>query len=176
MGSLLVGIDLVQISEIGASMERFGARFLERVFTADEIRYCGQTPHAAAQRFAARFAAKEATMKVLRPLDDALPFRSIEVCGSAGSGVELVLHDHAKALAARAGITSLALSLSHEADYATAVVVAQVAGHADSAPRSRLAAARSAGGDQVPGAPGRRSRAARTSARRTYRKKSGSER
>ncbi len=137
MGRLLVGIDLVQISQIGASMTRFGAKFLERVFTAEEIRYCGANPHAAIERYAARFAAKEATMKVLRPGDEALPFRSIEVRCGAGGPPEIVLHDGATRLAARARITSLALSLSHEADYATAVVIAEVGARP---PRSRLAA------------------------------------
>lgn len=126
MGRLLVGVDLVQISQIGASMSRFGAKFLERVFTDQEIRYCGSHSPAAIARYAARFAAKEATMKVLRQYDEALPFRSIEVLRSEGSPPELVLHGDASALAARAHITSFSLSMSHEHDYATAVVVAEV--------------------------------------------------
>jgi holo-[acyl-carrier protein] synthase len=164
MGSLLVGIDLVQISQIVASMDRFGSRFLERIFTADEIRDCGQSAHLAAGRYAARFAAKEATMKVLRPADEALPFRSIEVRHGAGAVPEIVLHDRAKAMAVRAGVRSLALSLSHEADYATAIVVAELESPRSNAVRSRLGASKV-------------SRfSSRAATRRTYRKKSGSKR
>ena len=59
-----LGSDLIEIARIGASIERFGARFLERVFTAEEIAYC-RTKKDAAESFAARFAAKEAGAKAL---------------------------------------------------------------------------------------------------------------
>ena len=126
MGGSLVGIDLVQISQMAQSIERFGHRFIERLFTDDEIRYCGQEAHASAARYAARFAAKEATMKVLRPDDRPLWFRSIEVRRAPAGHCDLVLHDAAQEMARQAGIVSLAVSMSHEADYATAVVIAEL--------------------------------------------------
>src|SRR6266545_2502473 len=58
------GIDIVEVPRIAAAIERFERRFLERVFTADEIRYC-DSKHNRAERYAARFAAKEAGMKAL---------------------------------------------------------------------------------------------------------------
>src|SRR5579884_2370905 len=58
------GVDLVEVSRIAASIERFGERFVRRVFTAEEIRYC-RSKHNFAERFAARFAAKEAGLKAI---------------------------------------------------------------------------------------------------------------
>jgi holo-[acyl-carrier protein] synthase len=83
----------------------------------------------AAERFAARFAAKEAAMKVLRPSPtDGVAWQSIEVSELASGACEIQLRDAALALAARDGITELCLSLSHEPEYATATVVARLTG------------------------------------------------
>ena len=81
----------------------------------------------AAERFAARFAAKEATFKALRPDVPSIDWRSIEVRRHASGWCDVVLHGEAAALAARQGIETLALSMSHDAGCATAVVVAHVA-------------------------------------------------
>ena len=75
-------------------------------------------------KLAARFAAKEATMKLLRPdRDILLPWRSIEVVQSPNGAANIELHDPASHLAEAAGIDHLSLSMSHDRDYATAVVV-----------------------------------------------------
>src|SRR5512146_2556897 len=58
------GIDIAEVPRIAASIERFGRRFLERVFTAAEIRYC-ESKQNKAERYAARFAAKEAALKAI---------------------------------------------------------------------------------------------------------------
>ena len=58
------GVDIAEVSRIAASIERFGRRFVERIFTADEIRYCESKANKA-ERYAARFAAKEAAMKAI---------------------------------------------------------------------------------------------------------------
>lgn len=121
-----VGIDLVEIRPVRDSIELFGASYLERVYTAREVADCSGETGPDPSRLAARFAAKEATLKVLRPApDEAVPWRSIEVVRAPGGWVELELHDAAAALAARAGLTELGVSLTHECDYASAVVVAQ---------------------------------------------------
>ncbi len=121
MGELRVGIDLVEIAGLADSIARFGDAFLHKVFTANELTDCA----GATARLAARFAAKEAAMKVLRPRrQDALPWRSIEVRRD-GEATELVLHDQAQGLADRASLSGLALSITHERDFAAAVVVAQ---------------------------------------------------
>jgi holo-[acyl-carrier protein] synthase len=123
--SFLVGVDLVQVGDVADSLKRFGARYTSRLFTEREIHYCSAQPHLAAERFAARFAAKEATMKVLRPAPtDALPWRSIEVQRSADGSCEIVLRDEAAALARQRGISWLSVSMSHEREYATAMVAA----------------------------------------------------
>ena len=130
--SLRVGVDLVRVSDVAASLARFGGRYASRVFTADEGGYCCEDDSRAAERFAARFAAKEATLKVLRPAaDDAIAWRSIEVRQLAVGACEIVLHGEALVLAHWDGITELSLSMSHEGDYATATVVARVAPASD---------------------------------------------
>jgi holo-[acyl-carrier protein] synthase len=122
-----VGTDLVSIAGVAASVARFGSQFLERVFAPGEIAYCRTAPVLTAQRLATRFAAKEATIKVLRPGEMGLDWRHIEVVTDPADGAcQLVLRGTPASLARARGITSLALSLSHEAGYAIATVVALV--------------------------------------------------
>jgi holo-[acyl-carrier protein] synthase len=125
---LHVGIDIVSVEEVSQSLKRFGERYVRRVFTNHEAEYCRTgAGRAAAERFAARFAAKEATLKALRPEMPSADWRSIEVLRHASGRCEVVLHGEAAALATRQGICALALSMSHHADSSAAVVVAQVA-------------------------------------------------
>ena len=114
-----VGIDLVRVSRIAESIRCFGPRFLNRLFTADEQAYATADPAVAAERLAARFAAKEATRKALR-LGDGIGWRQIEVRRNPDGACDLVLHDRAAELA---GAAEIALSMSHEGDLATAVVM-----------------------------------------------------
>lgn len=125
--SLRVGVDLVRVADVASSIERFGDRYVGRVFTTEEREYCDASGVRGAERFAARFAAKEATLKVLRPTPhDGIDLRSIEVRHLSEGGCEIVLYDAALALARRAGVAELSLSLSHEREYATATVVARL--------------------------------------------------
>ncbi|MCU1373505.1 MAG: Holo-[acyl-carrier-protein] synthase [Actinomycetia bacterium] len=117
-----VGADLLRVGEVAASIERFGDRYLRRLFTDHEL----ASSHGAPERLAARFAAKEATVKVLRPADAQPDWRSIEVRRDASGACHLALSGTAAAMAAAAGITDLAVSLTHERDLAAAVVVAIV--------------------------------------------------
>jgi holo-[acyl-carrier protein] synthase len=128
--SIRVGVDLVRIAEVAESLERLGDAYAKRIFTDDEIAFCSAHPPLAPSRFAARFAAKEATLKALRMEDQGVDFRSIEVVRTPGGGTDLALHGHAAEWAQSAGWTSSAVSLSHEGDYAIAMVVAQVGGAA----------------------------------------------
>src|SRR6185437_782701 len=92
-GALALGVDLVSVREVAESLARFGDRYTERLFTRDEIAYCLRDPQLAAERFAARFAAKEATMKVLRVVaTDAVAWISIEVRRMPEGWCEIVLH------------------------------------------------------------------------------------
>jgi holo-[acyl-carrier protein] synthase len=120
---LRCGIDLARIDESARSLERFGLRYVERIFTAREAADCLAVPGQAAARLAARFAAKEAAIKVLRPAHW-LDWRSIEVIRRAPGFTELALSGEAAELAEAAGLEDFAVSLSHEGHYATAVVVA----------------------------------------------------
>jgi holo-[acyl-carrier protein] synthase len=123
---VVVGVDLVYVPQVAASIARFGDRYTRRFFTDGEVEFCRWHPALADARFAARFAAKEATMKVLRPLDtDVIGWRSIEVCRTSGGWCDIVLHGEAKALAERANLSGLTVSMSHEHEYAIATVVAQ---------------------------------------------------
>lgn len=122
---VLVGLDLVQISGIASSVERFGSRFLDRIFTESELRYCLAEPGPSASRLAVRFAAKEAARKILCIGDEAIGWRSIEVVRASSGWCDLVLHGEARALAKQAGCTGFSLSMTHESDYASAVVVCE---------------------------------------------------
>lgn len=125
-GVMRVGIDLVQISRIAESVERFGERFLRRVFTDGEIAYATANPAHASERLAARFAAKEATMKALGLVEDPSDWRHIEVHRLPSGACDLALHGGVREAALRLGAGAFALSLSHEGDYATAVVITTI--------------------------------------------------
>jgi len=118
-----VGIDLVQLSGIRESMATFGDRFLRRVFTEGELAYATATPELAPARLAARLAAKEATVKALDLAERGVGWREIEVTRSPSGAPGLLLHGNARAAADEAGAPALSVSLSHEGDYATAVVI-----------------------------------------------------
>jgi holo-[acyl-carrier protein] synthase len=123
-GRLRIGVDVISVHEVARTMARFGERYARRVFTVCECAYCEAAKHdVSASRFATRFAAKEAALKVLRPRRPWTDWRSIEVRRHSSGWCELVLHGEAAALAARQGITSLALSMSRADGCAVAVVV-----------------------------------------------------
>jgi holo-[acyl-carrier protein] synthase len=122
--AVLVGIDLVSVDTVRASMRDHGDRYLERIYTAAELRDCRDAEGIIPERLAARFAAKEATIKVLRPADEAIPWQSIEVVRHPSGWVELELSGRAATSAADQGLGDFALSVSHEAGFATAVVIA----------------------------------------------------
>lgn len=125
---ILVGTDLVAVEAVAAALRDFGPRYTSRIFTAGEAETCLATPATAAQRLAARFAAKEATFKILRPPGGWLDPREIEVCRAEDGAPGLVLHGEAAAVADAAGLEGWSVSLSHETSFATAVVLA-VRGH-----------------------------------------------
>jgi holo-[acyl-carrier protein] synthase len=121
------GTDLTSVSEVEFAIAQFGDRYLSRIFTEHELDSAQGTPHVIASSLAARFAAKEATLKVLRPSgqpDEAVDWRSIEVRREPTGWCSLRLSGEAKVLADRAGVTDISVSLSHEGEMASAVVVA----------------------------------------------------
>jgi holo-[acyl-carrier protein] synthase len=117
------GIDIAEVPRIAASIERFGGRFLRRVFTAGEIRYCESKANRA-ERYAARFAAKEAAMKALGTgWSHGVRWRDIEVGRQPGGRPTIVFHGQAAELAAKLGAVHVALSLSHTTEQAIAQVI-----------------------------------------------------
>ena len=126
---LRVGVDLVAVEEVAASVDRFGDRYVHRIFTPHEIACCrrpsghGTVARYSTESLAARFAAKEAVIKVLRPVGAQPDWRSIELHRTPGGWCEIRLSGAAEALAVAAGIDELSVSLSHETTMAAAVVV-----------------------------------------------------
>jgi holo-[acyl-carrier protein] synthase len=106
---------------VSESLAAFGEHFLRRIFTQDEIAYATSDPAHMAERLAARFAAKEAAKKALRGVDG-IGWRQIEVRREPSGACDLRLHDEAARVA---GSCVSAVSLSHDGDFATAVVVIQ---------------------------------------------------
>jgi holo-[acyl-carrier protein] synthase len=123
---LRIGTDLVAVSVVRDSLADHADRYLERVYTGAEIRDSESEGGPAPHRLAARFAAKEAALKVLRPGETAVPWTEIEVVREPAGWVRLALSGAAASLAEAGGLSNFALSISHEGDYATAVVVAEV--------------------------------------------------
>ena len=120
--SVRVGFDLVQISLIEKSIQLFGNFFKYRLFTHNELDYAQLGEGLCAQRLAARFAAKEAVIKALRLSNEGVGWRDIEVQKHHDGDCSLALHGRVAELANAMGATQLSLSLSHDGDYAGAMV------------------------------------------------------
>lgn len=123
MSVLGIGVDIVENARIEHSLERFGERFLHRVFTAGEIEYC-QSMKFPARHFAARFAAKEAASKAFGTgIGKSIGWRDIDVHRHGSGEPYIVLEGSAKELAAQRGVSAVWVSLSHTDQYAAATVV-----------------------------------------------------
>ena len=122
-----VGVDLVAIAAVEQALHDHGDRYLTRVYSPDEVADAGSAGHPDPSRLAARFAAKEATLKVLHAHELAIPLATIEVVRTAWGGVDLRLSGEAATRATEEGLTSFSVSLTHEEGYAAAVVLAEEA-------------------------------------------------
>ncbi len=116
------GIDSAEVSRIRAAAERFGERFLKRVFTPAEIAYVERKANRW-ERYAARFAAKEAGMKALGTGRRGAGWQDFEVVNLPTGKPDLRLHGRAAELAARLGVRRVNLSLTHTAQAGLAVVI-----------------------------------------------------
>jgi holo-[acyl-carrier protein] synthase len=119
-----VGTDVQAVSHVADALTRYGDRYARRLFTADEIVAAGGAGAAAAPRLAARFAAKEAVLKLLSPTDNIPPWRSIEIETAANGAPAVRLTGEAAALAESLGLDEVALSMTHDAGIAAATAVA----------------------------------------------------
>jgi holo-[acyl-carrier protein] synthase len=118
-----IGTDVIEIARIAQSIDRFGDRFLDRVFTPREIAYCRRKKNAA-ESFAARFAAKEAGAKALGTgISQGVSWLEMEVNREPSGRPTLELTGRAAQRADRLGIAGISLSLTHGKDIALAVVV-----------------------------------------------------
>jgi holo-[acyl-carrier protein] synthase len=123
MSVLGVGIDLVECARIQHSLDRFGDRFLHRVFTEGEISYATSMKFPA-KHLAARFAAKEALSKAFGTgIGKAMGWRDIDVRKKASGEPFLVLEGGAKELAAQRGVNNALITLSHTDNHAVAMIV-----------------------------------------------------
>lgn len=116
------GVDLVEIERIAHSIERYGARFLQRIFTAEEIAYCRRKRNSA-ESFAARFAAKEAAAKALGTgIQHGVTWKEMEVRRAPGQRPTLHFSGRAREIAERMGVRHVSLSLTHSTMTAMAAV------------------------------------------------------
>ncbi|WP_437895473.1 holo-ACP synthase [Sorangium sp. So ce124] len=118
-----VGVDLCAISRIAAAIERHEGRFEERLFTPAEREYC-RMRSSPAQHFAARFAAKEACVKALGA-PAGLAWHELEVVRVGDGRPRLMLSGASTEIARGLGVERLHLTMSHQANFAVAVVVAE---------------------------------------------------
>jgi holo-[acyl-carrier protein] synthase len=120
-----IGIDLVHIPRIEASLQRFGDRFVARLFTPAEGAYARSgSPPQRAERLAARFAAKEAAIKAFCLAEAGVDWKDLEVLRHDDGSCSLALHGRALEAARAQGLARGLVSLSHDGDYAAAVVAA----------------------------------------------------
>ena len=120
-----VGIDLTAVDRMERALGRHGDRFEKRVFTVEECAYCRARARPA-EHFAARFAAKEATLKALG-VPEGLSWHEMEVAFAPSGRPELILRGVAARAAGERGVARLHLSLTHDGGQAAAVVVAESA-------------------------------------------------
>ncbi len=116
------GVDIVEITRIEKAINRWGRRFLQRIYTEPELRLCREKP----QALAVRFAGKEAVMKALGTGIKGISWKEIEIMAEP-SGQPLVhLYGKAQDKADELGLDMLAISLSHSQEYAVAFVVGEI--------------------------------------------------
>ena len=112
-----LGVDIIKVDRIRAALDRFGARFAGRVLTPAERRYVRDRP----ETFAGRWAAKEAVSKVLGLGVRGIGWRDIEIERLPTGQPAVRLHGRAAARAEQLGMAKIAVSITHEADYAVAI-------------------------------------------------------
>jgi len=118
-----LGVDITEVDRIEAAIERRGRPLLERLFTPSEIAYCEKHRHRA-ERFAGRFAAKEAAMKALGTgWSRGVRWVDIEVVREPSGKPTLKLSGAACAIATSLGVKKIALTITHTGNTALALVI-----------------------------------------------------
>src|SRR5213080_4244245 len=123
MSVLGIGVDMVQVERIQHSLDRFGERFMKRVFTEGEIAYC-MSMKFPARHFAARFAAKEAVSKAFGTgIGSAMGWKDIDVHRKPSGEPFVVLEGGAKKLGEERDVNAVWITLSHTEHHAVAMIV-----------------------------------------------------
>lgn len=119
-----IGTDICSLQRIHDAYARFGRKFLEKILTDREIDYVLSEPPHTVTRLAGRFAAKEAVSKTLGTGWRGVSWKEVEVLRSVSGEPRIHLHQRAAVIAERRGLSTWEVSISHERDYAIAMVVA----------------------------------------------------
>ncbi len=119
-----IGTDICQINRVKSVYKKYGGRFLYRVLTENEIKYVTSNTKHLINRLAGRYAAKEATSKVLGTGLRGVYFKEIEILREPSGAPKIVLHKRAKLKAKEKGLNCFEVSISHEKDFAIAIVIA----------------------------------------------------
>lgn len=117
----MIGVDIIEIDRIADCVERFGPRFLRRVYTDQELSYCSDRVGS----LAARWAAKEAVSKALGTGIGEIGWRDIEIVNDGRLRPSVSLYGAAAARAGALGVSKFAVSLSHTREHAIAFVVVE---------------------------------------------------
>lgn len=118
-----MGIDIIEVPRVEAAIARFGTRFVQRVFTDAEIRYC-ESKQNKFERFAGRFAAKEAALKAIGTgWKRGVAWRDVEVSREPSGKPTIAFSGKAAEFAKRLGVRRASISISHTAEQAIAQVI-----------------------------------------------------
>ena len=115
-----IGVDIIEIARVDQALQRFGSRFLRRIYTEPELALCKSK----ANRLAVRFAAKEAVMKALGTGIKGVSWREIEILSRPSGEPHIHLYGKTRTRANSMGLGEFAVSLSHSKEYAVATVIA----------------------------------------------------
>lgn len=118
-----IGTDICQIDRVKSAYKNYGKRFLRRILTEKELKYVVSNKRNLINRLAGRFAAKEAASKVLGTGLRGVYFKEIEILREPSGAPKIVLHKRAKEKAKKKGLKNIEVSISHERDFAIAIVV-----------------------------------------------------
>jgi len=116
-----IGTDIIEVTRIREALDRWGERFLNRIYTGTELKLCKNKP----ERLASRFAGKEAVMKALGTGAKGINWREIEIASEPGGKPVVCLYGKAREKADSLGLDELAISLSDSKEYAVAFVVGE---------------------------------------------------
>ncbi|MFC1901237.1 holo-ACP synthase [Chloroflexota bacterium] len=114
-----IGTDIIEVTRIGKALDRWGERFLNRIYTEPEQKLCREKP----ERLASHFAGKEAVMKALGTGAIGVSWREIEIISESSGKPVVNLYGKAREKADSLGLDGLAISLSDSREYAVAFVV-----------------------------------------------------